>query len=79
MYTWTSAFPKDYHILVINKWNANTSKFPWQRLGRDRTSTDSEGTCKQPAGSTEGSARPENLPGLHLDVTQLITDEAGAR
>lgn len=59
MYTWTSNVPKDYHILVINKWKANISKFSWQRLGRDRTSTDSEEPVRNLLAALKGRQRPE--------------------
>lgn len=82
MYTRISTVPKDYHILVINKWKANTSKFPWQRLWGDITFTDSEGTCEQPAGSTEGTAETWNIfqactwMWLNQSLMKLVPDEA---
>lgn len=69
MYTWTSTVPKDYHILVINKWKANTSKFSWQRLGWDRTSTDSEESVRNLLAAVKGQQRPEiySKPALGCD------------
>ena len=80
MYTWNSTFSRLPHPGNKHNWSDNTSKFPWQRLGRGRTFTGAGGTCELPVGSTEGDSRDlKYLLSLHLDVTRSISDEAGAR
>lgn len=44
---------------VINKWKANTTKLPWQILGRDRTSTDSEEPASNLLAALKAQQRPE--------------------
>lgn len=71
MYTWTSTFSEDYHILITNITGVTTPANFLAEISKGRTFTGAGGTCELPVGSTEGDSRDlKYLLSLYLDVTR---------